>query len=106
MKSSIVKVLSLACVMLCLSNVSQAQLRWGFYINGVIPTGQFASDVKADYTSLVPLTMSDMGKGATLGFGGGVRATYHFDVGTGMVAPLGRPQLFQLPPLRRCHLSL
>ena len=53
MKSSIVKVLSLACVMLCLSNVSQAQLRWGFYINGVIPTGQFASDVKADYTSLV-----------------------------------------------------
>lgn len=95
MKSSIVKVLSLACVMLCLSNVSQAQLRWGFYINGVLPTGQFTSDVStADRAALVPLTMSDMGKGATLGFGGGVRATYHFDVGTGMVAPFVNLDLF------------
>ena len=82
-------------------NSAQAQFRQSVYLNGNIPTGDFASDASAGPnlvaiypagstvfpTSGVPLTYEQVGKDATIGFGLGYRASYRFDVGVGLVAP-------------------
>ncbi len=95
----IVKILCLGALFIGMGAAAQAQFRQSVYLNGNIPTGDFASDavgttltipagVTVNYpTSGVPLTYEQVGKDATLGFGLGYRASYRFDVGVGMVAP-------------------
>lgn len=89
----IVKVFCLGALLLGLGSAAQAQFRQSVYLNGNIPTGDFASSASngptliAAINSGVPLTYEQIGKDATLGFGLGYRASYHFDVGVGEVAP-------------------
>jgi hypothetical protein len=89
----IVKVLCLGALFIGMGTIANAQLRQSVYINGNIPTGDFASSASdgpvliAAYNTGVPLTYEQIGKDATLGFGFGYRASYRFDVGVGLVAP-------------------
>lgn len=85
----IVKVLCLGAMFIGMGSVAQAQFRQSVYLNGNIPTGDFAADATDNPATLngVPLTYTEIGKDATLGFGLGYRASYRFDVGVGMVAP-------------------
>lgn len=89
----IVKVLCLTAIMMGVGTVAQAQFRQSIFLNGNIPTGDFASDASngptliTAYNSGVPLTYEQIGKDATVGFGLGYRVSYRFDVGLGMVAP-------------------
>ena len=89
----IVKVLCLGAMLLGIGTAAQAQFRQSIYINGNLPTGDFASSASdgpvliAAYNTGVPLTYEQIGKDATLGFGLGYRASYRFDVGVGLVAP-------------------
>lgn len=79
-----------------------AQLRQSVFLNGNIPTGDFgtsasATDLSAYATPLgvaypgsgVPLSNTQVGKDASVGFGVGYRVSYRFDVGVGEVAPFG-----------------
>lgn len=74
-------------------NSAQAQFRQSVYLNGNIPTGDFASSasngpvLNPAYTTGVPLTYEQVGKDASIGFGLGYRASYRFDIGYGQVAP-------------------
>lgn len=90
----IVRVLCLTALMIGFGTAAQAQFRQSVFLNGNIPTGDFASDasngpalITGVYTSGVPLTYEQIGKDATVGFGLGYRASYRFDVGVGLVAP-------------------
>ena len=79
-----VKVLCLSAIMFGIGTVAQAQFRHSIFLNGNIPTGDFASDASA---SIVPLGIEEIGRDANVGFGLGYRASYRFDVGMGLVAP-------------------
>lgn len=83
-----VKVLCLAALLLGVGSAAQAQsyLRQSVYLNGNIPTGNFGSSVSSDHAT-VPLTYTEIGKDASVGFGFGYRVSYRFDVGVGEVAP-------------------
>ena len=89
----IVKVLCLTAIMMGLGTMVQAQFRQSVYLNGNIPTGNFASSASEGpllvtaYNTGVPLTYEQVGKDATVGFGLGYRASYRFDIGYGFVAP-------------------
>lgn len=89
----LVKVLCLTAMVMGVGTVAQAQFRQSIFLNGNIPTGDFASDASngptliAAYNSGVPLTYEQVGKDATVGFGLGYRASYRFDIGYGLVAP-------------------
>ncbi len=89
----IVRVLCLTALMIGFGAAAQAQFRQSVFLNGNIPTGDFASDASngptliAAYNSGVPLTYEQVGKDATVGFGLGYRASYRFDIGYGLVAP-------------------
>lgn len=85
MKSVITKVLFLSVLVLGASSVAQAQFRQSIFLNLGIPTGGFASDVSTPHA--IPLTYTEICKDAKIGFGGGYRASYRFDVGVGEVAP-------------------
>lgn len=81
-----VKLLCLAAMLIGIGTAAQAQFRQSVYLNGTIPTGDLASDIEMD-VEMVPLTITNIGKDASAGFGLGYRASYRFDVGMGMVAP-------------------
>lgn len=89
----LVKVLCLTAMIMGVGTVAQAQFRQSIFLNGNIPTGDFASDASngptliAAYNSGVPLTYEQVGKDAIVGFGLGYRASYRFDIGYGLVAP-------------------
>lgn len=85
MKKS-VKIMCLVALALGIGTAAQAQLRQSVYLNGTIPTGDFASSISMP-VDVVPLTITNIGKDASAGFGLGYRASYRFDVGMGMVAP-------------------
>ena len=96
MKSNIIKVLCLAALVFGMSSASQAQFRHfrqSIYLNGNLPTGQFGGSVSALHTS-VPLTYTEAGKEAMLGFGAGYRVSYRFDIGMGEVAPFIGADIF------------
>lgn len=76
----------LMALALGIGTAAQAQLRQSVYLNGTIPTGDFASSININ-PEVVPLTITNIGKDASIGFGLGYRASYRFDVGMGMVAP-------------------
>jgi hypothetical protein len=76
---------------------AQAQFRQSIFLNGALPTGQFAKDVNTDRGILgdqVPLLREEIGKDATPGFGLGYRISYRFDVGMGEVAPFAQADFF------------
>ena len=82
----------LSALFLGMSGAAQAQFRQSVYLNGNIPTGDFASSVSSSQTT-VPLTYTEVGKDASVGFGLGYRASYRFDVGAGEVAPFANVDL-------------
>ena len=93
----LVKVICLAAVMTVAGTHAQAQFRQSIFLNGALPTGQFAKDVNTDRGILgdqVPLYREDIGKDATPGFGLGYRISYRFDVGMGEVAPFAQADFF------------
>lgn len=94
---SIVKVLGLTAIMALAGSQVQAQFRQSIFLNGALPTGQFAKDVNSDRGLLsdqVPLFREEIGKDATPGFGLGYRISYRFDVGMGEVAPFAQADFF------------
>ncbi len=96
MKSTFTKVLCVAVLLLATGISAQAQFRHfrqSIYLNGVLPTGDFASTVDASH-NFVPLTNEQIGKAAIVGFGAGYRASYRFDIGMGEVAPFIGADLF------------
>lgn len=93
----LVNVICLAAVMTVAGTHAQAQFRQSIFLNGALPTGQFAKDVNTDRGILgdqVPLLREDIGKDATPGFGLGYRISYRFDVGMGEVAPFAQADFF------------
>lgn len=84
-----VKALCLTAIIMGAGTAVQAQFRQSVFLNGNIPTGDFASSASANAltTTGVPLTYTEIGKDASVGFGLGYRASYRFDVGVGEVAP-------------------
>lgn len=82
----------LMALALGIGTAAQAQLRQSVYLNGTLPTGDFASSIKMNVDD-VPLTINNIGKDATAGLGLGYRASYRFDVGVGMVAPFANVDL-------------
>lgn len=93
MKSTIIKMMCLAALMVGLGTVANAQFRQSIYLNGNLPTGTFATSVSSSHTT-VPLGYEEVGKDASVGFGMGYRASYRFDVGLGEVAPFAQADLF------------
>ena len=94
---SIVKVLGLTAVMAFVGSQAQAQFRQSIFLNGALPTGQFASKVNSDrglLSGTVPLYREEVAKAATAGFGLGYRVSYRFDVGMGEVAPFAQADVF------------
>ena len=94
---SIVKVMCLAAVMMLAGSHAQAQFRQSIFLNGALPTGQFAKHVSTDrgvMNGQVPLCREEIGKDATAGFGLGYRISYRFDVGMGEVAPFAQADFF------------
>lgn len=81
----------LVALALGIGTTAQAQFRQSVYLNGTIPTGDFASGIKGVDT--VCLTIDNIGQDATAGLGLGYRASYRFDVGVGMVAPYANVDL-------------
>ncbi len=87
----------LTAVMVFAGTAANAQFRQSIFLNGALPTGQFASKVSADrglLSGTVPLFREEIGKAATPGFGLGYRASYRFDVGMGEVAPFVQVDVF------------
>lgn len=76
--------LSLAILMIGTNGIANAQFRQSIFLNGNIPTGDFNSKANSN---TVPLTYTEVGKDAAVGFGLGYRISYRFDVGVGEVAP-------------------
>lgn len=94
---NLVKIMGLAAVMVLVGSQANAQFRQSIFLNGALPTGQFAKDVNSDRGSLsgqVPLLREEIGKDATPGFGLGYRISYRFDVGMGEVAPFAQADFF------------
>lgn len=92
-----VKLLCLTALMAFVGVSTQAQFRQSIFLNGALPTGQFASKVSTDRGPLngtVPLNREEVGKAATPGFGLGYRVSYRFDVGMGEVAPFAQADFF------------
>lgn len=87
----VVKVLSVAALMLFAGSNATAQFRQGVFLNGNIPTGNFASSIS---NASVPLMLGGIGREANIGFGAGYRASYRFDVGIGEVAAFVQADLF------------
>ena len=65
---------------------AQSYLRHSIFLNGNLPTGDFGRRATTADND-VPLTVTQIGKDASVGFGLGYRISYHFDVGVGNVAP-------------------
>ncbi|MCR4660175.1 MAG: hypothetical protein K5650_07765 [Bacteroidales bacterium] len=92
-KTQIIKTLCLAIAFVFAANISQAQFRQSVYLDGAMPVGSWATTTLktipgiSTFTDNVPLSPANMGKTASIGFGGGYRAQYLFDVGVGEVAP-------------------
>jgi len=89
------KVLTMMCLTVLMAGIgmnAQAQFRQSVYLNGNLPTGDFATSINSNH--IVPLGYQEMGKDASVGFGLGYRASYRFDVGVGMVAPFVNADLF------------
>lgn len=89
----IVKVMCLTALVAFVGTNAQAQFRQSIFLNGGLPTGQFASSVSSNHTT-VPLYREEIGKAATAGFGLGYRGSYRFDVGMGEVAPFVQADVF------------
>ena len=89
-----VKLLCLTALMAFVGASAQAQFRQSIFLNGALPTGQFAKDVNTDRGDQVPLHREEIGKDATPGFGLGYRISYRFDVGMGEVAPFAQADFF------------
>lgn len=98
-----VKVLCLTVIMALVGSAANAQFRQSIFLNGALPTGQFASKVNTNRVNIagvtltdatVPLYREEIGKAATPGFGLGYRASYRFDVGMGEVAPFAQADVF------------
>ena len=93
----IVKVMCLTAVLALVGTSVNAQFRQSIFLNGALPTGQFASKVNSDrglLSGTVPLYREEIAKAATPGFGLGYRASYRFDVGMGEVAPFAQADVF------------
>ena len=93
----IIKVMCLTAVMVFVGTAANAQFRQSIFLNGALPTGQFASTVNSDrglLSGTVPLLREEIAKAATAGFGLGYRASYRFDVGMGEVAPFVQADVF------------
>lgn len=88
-----VKVLGLMLMVAGFSATANAQFRQSVFLNLNVPTGGFASSINTNSVPL-PLSLSNIGKEATIGFGGGYRVSYRFDVGVGQVAPFAQADLF------------
>jgi len=87
----------LAAVVALMGTTANAQFRQSIFLNGALPTGQFASKVSNDrglITGTVPLYREEIAKSATAGFGLGYRMSYRFDVGMGEVAPFLQADVF------------
>lgn len=93
----------LTAVMALVGTTADAQFRQSIFLNGALPTGQFASKVNTTRVNIagitvtdatVPLFREEMAKSATAGFGLGYRASYRFDVGMGEVAPFAQADVF------------
>lgn len=87
----------LAAVVALMGTTANAQFRQSIFLNGALPTGQFASKVSNDrglITGNVPLYREEIAKSATAGFGLGYRMSYRFDVGMGEVAPFLQADVF------------
>lgn len=90
-KHNTITLLCLAALLLVGGMKSHAQLQTGFeqsvYLNGSLPLGTMSNvpDGMSDDPWL--LGIEGVGTNATLGFGAGYRAAYHFDVGFGQMAP-------------------
>lgn len=86
-----VRILCLSALLMGFGTAAQSQtyLRHSIFLNGCIPTGDFSSGALANPGTVngVPLTVMQIGKDATIGFGLGYRVNYHFNVGVGQVAP-------------------
>lgn len=89
-----VKLLCLTALMAFVGVSAQAQFRQSVFLNGALPTGQFAKDVNTDRGDQVPLLREEIGKDATPGFGLGYRVSYRFPVGMGEVAPFAQADFF------------
>lgn len=97
-----VKLLCLTALMAFVGVSAQAQFRQSIFLNGALPTGQFASKVNTTRViagatvtdATVPLEREEIGKAATPGFGLGYRVSYRFDVGMGEVAPFAQADFF------------
>ena len=94
-----VKMMCLALLMVGMGMSAQAQFRHSIFPNGNLPLGDFGSSVTANRATLLnttglPLGYTEIGKGASLGFGIGYRGSYRFDVGVGIVAPFAQADLF------------
>ena len=88
----VVKVMTLAALMVGMSYGAQAQFRQSIFLNLNAPVGGWSADVTSNHG--LPLTYTEMGKDASAGFGIGYRASYRFDVGVGMVAPFAQADFF------------
>lgn len=93
MKNTFIKVLCLGALVLGLGCSVNAQFRQSVFLNGNLPTGNFAKSVNSNWTT-VPLSYENIGHAAVMGFGGGYRASYRFDVGVGEVAPFAQADIF------------
>lgn len=93
------KVMCLAVLTVGMASGANAQrFVQSVYLNGNIPTGDFASDITTSSNVVlgqdVPLGYTEIGREAAVGFGVGYRASYRFDVGVGMVAPFVNADFF------------
>ena len=86
------RMMCLAALMVGMGMNAQAQFRHSIFLNGNLPTGDFATSINANHP--VPLGYQQIGKDAAIGFGAGYRASYRFDVGMGMVAPFAQADFF------------
>ena len=81
-KHNTIKTLCLAALLLFGGLRASAQLEQSIFLNGSLPLGQMRQK------TLSPIMGKDsVGSNATLGLGLGYRASYHFDVGFGEIAP-------------------
>lgn len=91
MKHNTIKSLCVAVALLFAGINAHAQLETSIFLNGGLPTAQFGGKANlVGNNSLTPapmLSKDNIGTTAAPGFGLGARASYHFDVGFGEVAP-------------------
>lgn len=86
-KHNTIKSLCVAVAMIFAGITANAQLETSIYLNGALPTGEMGGKATLDPLSAPLLTKDNIGTTAAVGFGVGGRASYHFDVGFGEVAP-------------------